>query len=161
LIVGDGPARAEVEARVRALGLDGRVTITGRIGHEAMPDYVAAMDVAVVAHDRTGVASPMKLLEYMAMARAIVAPRLDNIRDVVDDERTGLLFPAGDSAAIAAALLRLRDDSGLRARLGTAARDAIETERNWRHIAARVVQLVEAQKILTGPPGLEGGCRVE
>src|SRR5262249_52662933 len=57
LIVGDGPARPAVEARAAALGLSRRLTVTGRVPHDEMPAHVAAMDVAVVAHDHTGVAS--------------------------------------------------------------------------------------------------------
>ena len=146
LIVGDGPARPAVEARATELGLGGRIVVTGRIPHEAMPDHVAAMDVAVVAHDRTGVASPMKLLEYMAMGRAVVAPRLDNIRDVVEDGRQGLLFTPGDGAALAAVLQRVTSDGDLRGRLGREARLAIETTRNWRRNAERVLQLVSERR---------------
>jgi glycosyltransferase involved in cell wall biosynthesis len=142
LIVGDGPARPAVEAQVTRLGLAGRVIVTGRVPHDAMPDHVAAMDVAVVAHDRTGVASPMKLLEYMAMGRAVVAPRLDSIRDVVEDGRQGLLFTPGDGAELTVALQRLTGDADLRRRLGREARLAIETTRNWRGNAERVLQLV-------------------
>ena len=43
------------------------------------------MDVAVVAGDFTGYASPMKLLEYMSMERAVIAPRQRNIQDIVED----------------------------------------------------------------------------
>ena len=103
------------------------------------------MDVAVVAHDRTGVASPMKLLEYMAMAKAVVAPRLDNVRDVVEDDRTGLLFAPGDVDALATALLRLAGDPALRARLGHSARESIQTGRNWRRNAERVLELLPAR----------------
>lgn len=142
LIVGDGPARATVEARADRLGMIDRVVVTGRVPHERVPDYVAAMDVAVVAHDRTGVASPMKLLEYMAMAKPVVAPRLDNVRDVVDDDRTGLLFTPGDVNTLAAALQRLAADPALRARLGRAARESIETARNWRRNAEQVLDLI-------------------
>jgi glycosyltransferase involved in cell wall biosynthesis len=146
LIVGDGPARPAVEARAAQHGLDRRIVITGRVPHEAMPDHIAAMDVAVVAHDRTGVASPMKLLEYMAMGKAVVAPRLDNIRDVVEDGRDGLLFTPGDGAGLAAILQRVTSDVDLRGRLGREARLAIETTRNWRRNAERVLQLVGDQR---------------
>jgi glycosyltransferase involved in cell wall biosynthesis len=146
LIVGDGPARPAVEARAAQLGLGGRIVITGRVSHDAMPDHVAAMDVAVVAHDRTGVASPMKLLEYMAMGRAVVAPRLDNIRDVVEEGRQGLLFAPGDGAGLATVLQRLAGDGELRRRLGREARLAIETARNWRGNAERVLQLVQDER---------------
>lgn len=142
LIVGDGPARTAVEARASALGLSDRVAITGRVPHSQVADHVAAMDVAVVAHDRTGVASPMKLLEYMAMARAVVAPRLDNVRDLVEHEATGLLFEPGDAGALTEALERLAADPALRQRLGQNARASVETERNWRRNAERVLGLV-------------------
>jgi glycosyltransferase involved in cell wall biosynthesis len=100
------------------------------------------MDVAVVAHDRTGVASPMKLLEYMAMAKPVVAPRLDNVRDIVEHDRTGLLFTPGDVDALAGALQRLAADPALRARLGRSARESIETTRNWRRNAEQVLELL-------------------
>jgi glycosyltransferase involved in cell wall biosynthesis len=142
LIVGDGPARADLERRVAALGMGARVTITGRVAHTEMPDYLAAMDVAVVADDRTGVASPMKLLEYMAMERAVVAPQLDNIRDLITDGINGLLFTAGDTAALHAVLRRLAADASLRDVLGQNARRAVERERTWRRNAERVISLV-------------------
>jgi glycosyltransferase involved in cell wall biosynthesis len=142
LIVGDGPARGAIDARAAALRLADRVVITGRVPHAEVAGHVAAMDVAVVAHDRTGVASPMKLLEYMAMAKAVVAPRLDNVRDVVDDERTGLLFTPGDVDALAQTLGRLAGDVPYRLQLGRNARAVIETERNWHRIAERVLESV-------------------
>ena len=57
LIVGDGPARHLVERRAELLGIGDRLVITGRVSHADMPGYIAAMDVAVVPAERTGVAS--------------------------------------------------------------------------------------------------------
>lgn len=144
LLVGDGPARATVEQRARTLQLSDRLIITGRIPPNQMPAHIAAMDVAAVASDGTGVASPMKLLEYMAMARAVVAPRLDNIRDVLIDGSNGLLFRPDDSADLSAQLARLVADAGLRRELGARARDTVLRSRNWRRNAQRVIELVEA-----------------
>jgi len=142
LVVGDGPARPALEAAAARAGVRDRLLITGRIPHGEMPAHVAAMDAAVVAHDRTGVASPMKLLEYMAMAKPVVAPRLDNIRDVVDDGRNGLLFSPGDAADLVRVLSNLQQDRALATQLGRTARATITTMRNWPAMAARVVQLV-------------------
>ena len=142
LIVGDGPARAGLERQAAALRMDGRVTITGRVAHREMPDYVAAMDVAVVADERTGVASPMKLLEYMAMARAVVAPGLDNIRDLITDGVDGVLFAPGDIGALRGALLRTAADASLRNSLGRNARLTVERRRTWLRNAERVISLV-------------------
>lgn len=143
LVVGDGPARADVVARAASLGIGDRVHITGRVGHDEMPDYIAAMDIAVVADDRTRIASPMKLLEYMAMGRPVVAPDLPNIRDVVQPERDGLLFASGDGRAMADALTRLVGDRALRVRLGTEARAKINAERNWQANARAVLAAVQ------------------
>ncbi len=140
LIVGDGPARATVEARAAALGIGGRVFITGLVPRSEMPSYVAAMDIGVVADERTGVASPMKLLEYMAMGKAVVAPDLPNIRDILSHERTGLLFLPGDADALGKAIARLADAAS-RQQLGGAARALVVGERNWRAIAAQVVTM--------------------
>jgi glycosyltransferase involved in cell wall biosynthesis len=149
LIVGGGPAQPAVEARAAALGVADRLIVTGRVPYADIPAHVAAMDIAVVAHDHTGVASPMKLLEYMAMGRPVVAPRLGNILDVVADGETGVLFPPGDAAALGATLQRLAADTVLRQRLGAAARASIESSRNWRAIAAQVVERMRRASIAT------------
>lgn len=142
LLVGDGPARAEVEARAASRGIGDRVVITGRVGHDEVAAHVAAMDVCVVADERTGVASPMKLLEYMAMARAVVAPDLPNIRDLVRSGVDGVLFTPGDSGALAEAIRALAGDTAMRERLGQAARQRVVTELNWGANARRVLELI-------------------
>jgi glycosyltransferase involved in cell wall biosynthesis len=146
LIVGDGPGRAAVERAARALAMADRLVITGRVAHDEMPAHIAAMDVAVVADERTGVASPMKLLEYMAMGRAVVAPRLPNVQDVVDDGRTGVLFAPGDAASLAGSIGPLLADRPARAALGGAARDYIVNERTWAHNARRVLDCAGADQ---------------
>ena len=142
LVVGDGPSRPVVEQRAQELGVVHRLVITGRVPHDVMPDYIAAMDVAVVAAERTGVASPMKLLEYMAMGRAVVAPRTDSIRDVIEEDVNGLLFSPGHAVELTAALSRLIGDSEVRRALGIAARRRIEQERNWQRIAKDILESV-------------------
>jgi glycosyltransferase involved in cell wall biosynthesis len=149
LIVGDGPARADVERRAAELGVSHRVVVTGRVAHAAMPDHIAAMDAAVVADERTGVASPMKLLEYMAMERAVVAPRLPNVADLITDETDGLLFTPGDSRHLALVLRRVAAEAALRERLGRHARDTVMASRNWRRNAEAVLAAI-------GPPHSPG-----
>jgi glycosyltransferase involved in cell wall biosynthesis len=142
LIVGDGPARGALEQDVVKRGLQHRVIITGRVSHDEVRDYIAAMDVAVVADERTGIASPMKLLEYMSMQRAVIAPTGANIEDVIDDGRDGVLFSPGDATALASQLGALIRDPARRHAVGIHARRKVETERNWLRIAAVVVDAV-------------------
>ena len=139
LIVGDGPGVAGIEERATQLRVRSRVKVTGRISHRDMPGHVAAFDIAVVADERTGIASPMKLLEYMAMGRAIVAPDAENIRDLVTDGIDGLLFEPGNAQSLINAMSRLSADLELRKRLGAAARRKILQERNWLAIAQEVL----------------------
>lgn len=135
LIVGDGPARAELEAYAAQHGIAGRVTVTGLVAREAVPAHLAAFDVAVLP-GVTPYASPLKLFEYMQAGRAVVAPDQPNLREIVTDGRDGLLFDPGSDEAMAAALLRLCAEPALRARLGAAARETIAARGlSWRHNA--------------------------
>ncbi len=142
LIIGDGPDRARLESVIRRLHLDGRVIFTGRVSHDEVVGYIGAVDVAVASADRTGYASPMKLLEYMAMERATVAPRAPNIEDLIDDNVDGLLFEPDNGAALAATLRRLVYDESLRLRLGRQARLKVTRFRNWRRNAEIVAHAV-------------------
>ncbi len=107
-----------------------------------MAEYLAALDIAVVAADRTGIASPMKLLEYMAMARAVVAPRIENICDLVLDGEDGLLFTPDSVDDLASVLRRLAADRELRQKLGSEARRRILNSRTWQRNADLVLKLV-------------------
>ncbi len=142
LIIGDGPDRARLETVIQRLDLAERVMFTGRVSHADVMRYVGAVDIAVSSADRTGIASPMKLLEYMAMERATVAPRAANIEDLIDDNVDGLLFEPDNEEALAAALRRLAADEGLRLRLGQQARIKVTRFRNWRRNAEIVLRAV-------------------
>lgn len=125
LIVGDGPARDSVERRAAELGVSDRVRVTGIVARDAVAAHVAAFDVALQP-DVVDYASPLKLFEYLALGRAIVAPDKPNIREILTDDGNAVLFPAGDAAAMARAIERLCLDAGTRQRLGAAARATIE-----------------------------------
>ena len=134
LFVGDGRDRAECESVLA--GERERAVFTGLVPQEHGPAHLAAMDILAAPHvdnpDGTRFfGSPTKLFEYMAMGRAIVASRLEQIGQVLDDERTALLVPPGDETALAASLVRLIDDPALRARLGAAARARALERHTW------------------------------
>jgi glycosyltransferase involved in cell wall biosynthesis len=101
------------------------------------------MDVCVSPH-ATFYASPMKLVEYMAMQKAVVAPAMDNIRDLIDHDRTGILFEPRDPHALAAAMARALSDTQLRCDLGQRARQSVIARFNWRHNAAHVVETAQS-----------------
>jgi glycosyltransferase involved in cell wall biosynthesis len=141
VIVGDGEALPELQARAAALGVTERVHVTGSLPHGDVPPIMQSFDIAL----QTGAAayaSPLKLFEYMALSRAVIAPDQPNIREVLTDGEDALLFAPGDAAAFRAALVRLCGDAALRRRLGAAAlRTVEERPLTWAHNAARIEAL--------------------
>lgn len=129
-IVGEGPQRDLLAARVADAGLGGRVELVGRRTHADLPDLYAAADIVVVpsvvdaAGDRDGL--PNVVLEAMACGRAIVASDVAAIPSAIVDGAHGLLVPPGDAVALAGALGALVADPALRVRLGAAARARAE-----------------------------------
>lgn len=142
LIVGDGPMEGELRTKTEVLGLTDAVTFAGRVSHSEVREHVAAMDIAVSPH-ATFYASPMKLLEYMALSRPVVAPDLANIRDIVAHGETGLLFDPGDVASLTRVLAGLFERPALGPTLGAAARRAVESRFNWDYNARVVVRTAE------------------
>ncbi len=148
LMIGDGETRAAAERALAAAGLGARARFTGPIASADMPAHLAACDVLVSPQvpnpDGTPFfGSPTKLVEYMAMGKAVIASDLGQMAETVRDGATGLLVPPADATALAAALARLAADPGQRARLGAAARREAEG-RGWAaHVATILARLDE------------------
>ena len=141
LLVGDGPAIPELKHRASIRNVTDRVTFAGLIARAEIISYLAAFDVAMQPQV-VEYASPLKLFEYMALARAIVAPATANIREVLVDGETALLFPPTDTAAMRRSVEQLCRDFALRDRLGRAARAAITQKGlTWKNNAARIAEL--------------------
>jgi glycosyltransferase involved in cell wall biosynthesis len=144
VLVGEGPARAELEARAATQGVAARVHFAGPRPHAEIPSLLPAFDVALVPAINP-YASPLKLFEYMAAGRAVLAPDQPNLREVLASEVDALLVPAGEPEPLRAALVRLARDAGLRARLGAAARAKVAAlDLTWQANARRVIAAVEA-----------------
>ncbi|MFQ5783901.1 MAG: glycosyltransferase family 4 protein [Alphaproteobacteria bacterium] len=141
LVVGDGPARAELESYARERGVGSRLTVTGIVQRGAVADYVSAFDVGLQP-DVVPYASPLKLIEYMALGRAIVAPARANIRELLTDGENAVLFDPKAPGSLQRAVERICADASLRRRLGDAARLEIEKQGlTWRCNAQRVEDL--------------------
>ena len=141
LIVGDGPLRKEVERLSREL--PGRVTFMGAVPLEEVPGWVRGMDVAVAPYpllDRFYF-SPLKILDAMACGVANVASNIGQIRELLQENETGLLVPPGDADALAAALRRVADDAKLRERLGQAGFEEAKARHAWKSRAADIVEI--------------------
>ena len=117
LLVGDGPERAALEARARALGVAARLHVTGATPEVAA--HLAAADVLAAPSRNEGMGRA--LVEAMALGLPVVATAVGGIPAVVEDGGCGRLVPPGDADALAAALAGLGRDARLRETLGRAA----------------------------------------
>jgi glycosyltransferase involved in cell wall biosynthesis len=122
LVVGDGPARGDVEAALGALGRD-RVVYAGEQPEDAVASYCGAADIMV--WPAVNEAYGMALLEAQAAGLPVVAGRVRGVVDVVRHGETGLLTAAGDTRDFTRAVARLLDDDDLRHDFGAAAAAAV------------------------------------
>jgi len=149
LVGGPDDMAAALREQWRARGgADADFLYAGHIPAERVPLYLRAFDVCAMPLPYTEhfahYASPMKLFEYMAAARPLVASDLPSTREVVTDGDTALLYPAGDAAALRIALDRLRVDPVLRGELAAHARALAFERYTWDARAAMIMKVLRA-----------------
>jgi len=140
VIVGDGPERAALEARIDELGLRDVVTLAGQ--RDDVPDVLAAFDVLVLSSDREG--HPLTALEAQAAGTPVVLTDAGGSADAVaidGDERGGFLVPQ-DPQALADAVRRLAEDRPLRERMAAFARRHALANFDQEHMVERYVALL-------------------
>lgn len=141
VIGGDGDLREELIAQARRIKVSERIIFVGPVAWEDTPDYYASCDVVAVPSviDAAGNVDglPLVLLEAMASGTPVVASCVGGIPDVVRDGLTGLLVPPGDEEALGAALVRVLQDTSLRATLGAQAQQEISAHYSIESIARR------------------------
>ncbi len=155
LVIGDGPLRDWMNGYVAGAGLESCVTFTGWRPHQEIPALLARADVAVAPYPRLDhfYFSPLKLFEYLALGKPVVASDTGQIGEILERGNTGLLVPPSDVVALADALERLWIDKGLRQRLAKAAiRRAgnFTWDRNAERIEAIYTELAGNRRSLKG-----------
>ena len=145
LLIGDGPERPRLEALARAERLEELTIFAGTIAHHRVPRYLAALDIAAVTYGTPeSYFSPLKMFEYLAAARPVVAAASGDIEHCVRHGETGLLYPPGDDSALADALATLVADRERAARLAAAGRAHVRAHHTWAGNAEAVVALAES-----------------
>ena len=144
LIVGDGPSRKAIEELAERLNIADNLIITGRVPHAEVRHYLSVLDIAV-SPKTTFYASPMKIPEYMALGLAVVAPKMANIEDLIDDKISGVLFEPEDESDLQANISLLIEDEALRRSVGATAKDIICRKLNWEANANSAAGLYEVE----------------
>jgi len=140
LLVGGGPEEKALKAMARTLGIADKVIFTGRVPHAEVQRHYSIVDV--LAYPRrpmrlTELVTPLKPLEAMAQGRLLVASDVGGHRELIRDGETGVLFRAGDAAALAAAIARLFSEPERWPVLREHGRRFVENERSWASSVAR------------------------
>lgn len=139
LVVGDGPLMSALEA-LRG-ERPGQVTLVPGVPHGDVPFYVRAMDVAVAPYPRLErfYFSPLKVLEYMAAGRAVVASRIGQLEEMIDDGCTGLLVPPGDAHAFAEAVRSIAEEPARARHFGERAARQARKRHTWTQRASSIL----------------------
>jgi colanic acid/amylovoran biosynthesis glycosyltransferase len=125
-ILGEGPERAELEARVRRHGLEDVVSLPGQLPHPEVIGRMRAARLLVHPSSGPGDAVPTVIKEAAALGTPVVASRVAGIPELVLDGETGLLVPQNDPEALAEAITRVLGDPDVAARLAKAGRAHVE-----------------------------------
>lgn len=132
MIVGDGYQAEELKKLTQRLNLNGKLIFAGAVHHDLVPQYIAAADVCVACFEENDVTlckSPLKIVEYLASGKAIVASNVGEVPNML--RNAGILTKPGDVYSLADGILKVLRDRGLKNTLEKLARVRAEKEYNW------------------------------
>lgn len=144
-VVGDGPLRSELQTYAGELGIASRVEFTGFVSSSELARHFRQCDAFVLpaVQDTKGDVEGLGvvLIEALTYGKPVIASASGGIVDVVQDGQTGLLVPPGDVAALAAAVVKYRDNPELARSLAVAGRDFVAQKFSWPAIIDRLASL--------------------
>lgn len=149
-VVGDGAMRATWENLAQDLGISKYVSFRGQVSWQEVPQYLAGFDIGYSGQVQLQMGkmylSPMKLYEYMAMAKPVVASAFEDAQRLIADRKTGFLFQPGNKKDLKLALIEAYQNKETLPEMGRLARTEIVNHHSW---TARVQTLIAgAEKIL-------------
>jgi glycosyltransferase involved in cell wall biosynthesis len=152
-IIGDGPLRDDLQAKIDMLNLSPQVSLLGSLSQGAVLEKLRSADIFALASvtDPQGASDvfPTVIIEAMTAARPVVSTRLAGIPESVLHGETGLLVSPGDTTELAQALEQLMRDPGQRSRLGRAGRARVEQHFRIEHTVAPLVELLQKTSVVS------------
>jgi len=145
LIVGEGRREQYLRDYIKKYRLSDHVTLAGGIPHSEVPEYIAAMDIALApySYQEAFHNSPMKLFEYMYMAKAVIASELGQIKDVISDGESGILIAPDDVDALTNALYLLIGNEEYRKQIGINALKSVVYHHTWVGKAIKIREIYD------------------
>ncbi len=146
LIIGDGEEMPAVREAVRQLNAGNFIQVLGRVPHGEIERYYSVVDVLVYPRHSirlTELVTPLKPLEAMALGKAILGSDVGGIRELVESERTGILYRADNIEDFCEQAKRLLSQTRLQRKLGEQAREFILREKDWKILAQRYIDVYD------------------
>jgi glycosyltransferase involved in cell wall biosynthesis len=147
VVMGDGPMQPVWEAQAQQLGISTNVMFVGRKPWQEVPQYIAGFDVGysgqVQLQAQKMYHSPLKLYEYMAMAKPVVASAFEDAQRVIRDRETGFLFQAGSKDDLKRALVGVYQCRDVLPEMGRRAREEVVANHSWRDRMQTMIDRVE------------------
>jgi glycosyltransferase involved in cell wall biosynthesis len=149
-IIGRGRSRQRkmLMKQIRKLGVEGSVLVRPAVAHHEVPALIAESDICIAPlglNDRnvTQGACPIKVLEYMASSRPLIASNMPIVRELVREDVDGLLFSPNDPEDLARKVLMLLKDVELSKRLADCATERALTKFTWHEAQKKLVKVYE------------------
>jgi len=143
LIVGNGTMRGDLEALAEEIGMSNNFIFTGTVPYEDVPKYINASDVCVVPKKPLNSGySPLKLFEYLACSKSVVASRISGF-EILEQINAGILVEPENPEELANAITKLLKDEKLREEMGGAGRIYVVKNHSWKTVARNVANVCE------------------
>ena len=151
VVVGDGNMRKAWEAKVHSLDLANNVKFTGHVSRDQVPHYIRGFDVGysgqIPIQMGTMYNSPLKIYEYMAMAKPVIASNFEDACRVISNDETGFLFQAGDKESLKRTLRKVYQYRAKLSEMGRKGREEIINNHSW---TVRVSALIDGVENILG-----------
>ena len=150
LIIGDGPEKAKILRSAIDLKVDGFVDFIGSVEHSSVNRFISLADVTIgplrssIAHETS---YPLKVLEYMACAKPVVAFTRSVSSDLIISGYNGVLVPDGEVDELASAIVKLMNNKKLADEIGRNARKSVEKVHDWNRLINKLDRLIRAEDV--------------
>ncbi len=149
LIVGDGVMKDNLLKLCRELGVENRFIFTGVIAYDRVPLYINASDICtapfIFARNAKIGLSPLKLYEYMACGKPVVASNISGVSDVLEASEGGIPVLPENQGALAEGILKLLENPELRMKLGSKGLSYVTENYSWYSVAKKVNEVCKSE----------------
>jgi L-malate glycosyltransferase len=143
LIVGDGPQREEYEELCKSLGIESKVTFTGKVPNNEVPNYINKMSIFAVPSTEDSESFGVAAVEAQACGVPVVVSNVGGLPEVVKNGETGYVVPKENPVELAKAFSKLLEDQQLRIEMGQKGVEHVAREYNWLNNAQSMLELYE------------------